>query len=66
MLALYDYDAQQEGNPSFREDDRIELIERTSDTNDWWTGELNGRQDIFSGKREKLTMKDDSLLYFSS
>ncbi|KAI8363113.1 hypothetical protein B0O80DRAFT_432756 [Mortierella sp. GBAus27b] len=49
VLALYDYDAQQEGDLSFRKDDRIELIERTADVNGWWTGKLNGRQGIFPG-----------------
>ncbi|KAF9363765.1 hypothetical protein BGX34_003372 [Mortierella sp. NVP85] len=49
VLALYDYDAQQEGDLSFRKDDRIELVQRTSDTNGWWTGRLQGRQGLFPG-----------------
>ena len=52
VVAVYDYDAQQEGDLSFRKDDRIELVQRTADTNDWWTGRLNGRQGIFPGKKE--------------
>ncbi|KAI1320000.1 hypothetical protein EDD11_002331 [Mortierella claussenii] len=47
VVALYDYDAQQAGDLSFRKDDRIELVERTANTDDWWTGKLNGRQGVF-------------------
>ncbi|KAG9325201.1 hypothetical protein KVV02_002055 [Mortierella alpina] len=48
-VALYDYDAQQEGDLSFRKDDRIEIVDRTADVNGWWTGRLNGRQGAFPG-----------------
>lgn len=50
VVALYDYDAQQAGDLSFRKDDRIEIIERTANTDDWWTGKLNGQQGVFPGK----------------
>ena len=50
VVALYDYDAQAEGDLSFRKDDKIELVERTADANDWWTGRLNGVTGIFPGK----------------
>ncbi|KAF9112075.1 hypothetical protein BGX27_004024 [Mortierella sp. AM989] len=49
VIALYDYDAQQEGDLSFKKDDRIEIVERTGSTEDWWTGKLNGRQGVFPG-----------------
>ncbi|KAI9322809.1 hypothetical protein BX666DRAFT_1898634 [Dichotomocladium elegans] len=49
VLALYDYDAQAEGDLSFRKDDKIEVIQRTADKNDWWTGRLNGVTGIFPG-----------------
>ncbi|KAF8923116.1 hypothetical protein BGZ58_003324 [Dissophora ornata] len=49
VVALYDYDAQQEGDLSFKGGDRIELVERTGSTEDWWTGKLNGRQGVFPG-----------------
>ncbi|KAF9189273.1 hypothetical protein BGZ51_009720 [Haplosporangium sp. Z 767] len=49
VVALYDYDAQQEGDLSFKKDDRIEIVERTGSTEDWWTGKLNGRQGVFPG-----------------
>lgn len=49
VVALYDYDAQAEGDLSFKKDDKIELIERTADQNDWWTGRLRGVTGIFPG-----------------
>ncbi|KAG0202949.1 hypothetical protein BGX28_004702 [Mortierella sp. GBA30] len=49
VVALYDYDAQQDGDLSFKKDDRIEIVERTASTEDWWTGKLNGRQGVFPG-----------------
>jgi len=49
-VALYDYDAQQDGDLSFKKDDRIEIVERTDSAQDWWTGKLNGRQGVFPGK----------------
>ncbi|KAG0054578.1 hypothetical protein BGZ83_010875 [Gryganskiella cystojenkinii] len=48
-VALYDYDAQQEGDLSFRKDDRIEIVQRGANANEWWTGKLNGRQGVFPG-----------------
>lgn len=52
VVALYDYEAQAEGDLSFKKDDKIEVISRTDDQNDWWTGRLcNGSQatGIFPG-----------------
>ncbi|KAI9263357.1 hypothetical protein BDA99DRAFT_510023 [Phascolomyces articulosus] len=49
VVALYDYDAQAEGDLTFRKDEKIELVERTADANDWWTGRLNGVTGIFPG-----------------
>ncbi|ORX44276.1 hypothetical protein DM01DRAFT_1364784 [Hesseltinella vesiculosa] len=49
VLALYDYQAQADGDLTFTKDDKIELIERTEDQNDWWTGKLNGKIGIFPG-----------------
>jgi len=48
--ALYDFEAQAEGDLSFRIGDRIELVERTDSQEDWWTGRLNGAQGVFPGK----------------
>ncbi|KAI8368209.1 uncharacterized protein BYT42DRAFT_595625 [Radiomyces spectabilis] len=49
VVALYDFDAQADGDLSFRKDDRIELLQRTADVNDWWTGRLNGAVGVFPG-----------------
>ncbi|KAK4511003.1 uncharacterized protein ATC70_012208 [Mucor velutinosus] len=49
VVALYDYDAQAEGDLSFKKDDKIELIQRAPDANDWWTGRLRGAVGVFPG-----------------
>ncbi len=50
VVALYDFAAQAEGDLEFKAGDRIELVERTDSTEDWWTGRLNGQQGVFPGK----------------
>lgn len=52
VMALYDYDSQTEGDLCFQKDDKIEVIQRTDDQNDWWTGKLcrTGATGIFPGK----------------
>ncbi|ORY32784.1 hypothetical protein BCR39DRAFT_464181 [Naematelia encephala] len=47
--AIFDFEAQAEGDLSFSAGDRIEIIERTDSPDDWWTGKLNGRTGIFPG-----------------
>ena len=49
VVALYDYDAQAEGDLSFVAGDVIEIIQRTANENEWWTGRLKGRQGQFPG-----------------
>lgn len=49
VVALYDFAAQAEGDLDFKAGDRIELLERTASTEDWWTGKLNGKQGVFPG-----------------
>ncbi|KAI8322855.1 BAR-domain-containing protein [Martensiomyces pterosporus] len=49
VVAIYDYIAQADGDLSFREGDRIELIQRTEAKDDWWTGRLNGVTGVFPG-----------------
>lgn len=49
VVALYDYTAQAEGDLSFKKNDRIEIIQKTADTNDWWTGRINGMTGVFPG-----------------
>ncbi|KAI7863372.1 hypothetical protein BDF14DRAFT_1844615 [Spinellus fusiger] len=48
-VALYDYNAQAEGDLSFKKGDSIEIVARTADTNDWWTGRLHGIVGVFPG-----------------
>ncbi|KAK3325224.1 BAR domain-containing protein [Apodospora peruviana] len=50
VTALYDYAAQAEGDLSFRAGDVIEIITRTKNENEWWTGRLNGKEGQFPGE----------------
>ena len=56
VTALYDFEAQAAGDLSFSAGDLIEVVQRTSNENEWWTGKLNGKQGQFPG----------SLSYFPS
>jgi len=49
VVALYDFAAQAAGDLDFKVGDRIEVIERTESTEDWWTGRLDGRTGVFPG-----------------
>ncbi|KAI0344278.1 BAR-domain-containing protein [Trametopsis cervina] len=49
VVALYDFEAQADGDLDFRAGDRIEVVEKTDSAEDWWTGKLNGRQGVFPG-----------------
>ena len=49
VTALYDYEAQAEGDLSFTTGDVIEIVTRTNNENEWWTGKLNGKQGQFPG-----------------
>jgi amphiphysin len=50
VTALYDYAAQAEGDLSFRAGDTIEVVTRTANENEWWTGRLHGKQGQFPGR----------------
>lgn len=52
--ALYDFEAQAEGDLSFNTGDVIEIVQRTNKENEWWTGKLHGRQGQFPGNYVKL------------
>ncbi|SPQ22236.1 ac91fe1d-6c14-4931-95dc-02791d6b805e [Thermothielavioides terrestris] len=54
VTALYDYAAQAEGDLSFRAGDVIEVVTRTANENEWWTGRLGGRQGQFPGNYVRL------------
>ncbi|WWD03087.1 hypothetical protein V865_001133 [Kwoniella europaea PYCC6329] len=47
--AIFDFEAQAEGDLSFRAGDRIEIIEKTENPDEWWTGRLNGATGVFPG-----------------
>ncbi|KAG9301220.1 hypothetical protein G9A89_012603 [Geosiphon pyriformis] len=42
VIAIYNYEAKEKGDISFKKGDIIEVIERGKDTNDWWLGRING------------------------
>ncbi|KAI9705100.1 MAG: hypothetical protein M1836_006883 [Candelina mexicana] len=52
--ALYDYEAQAEGDLSFITGDVIEIVQRTANENEWWTGKVAGRQGQFPGNYVQL------------
>lgn len=54
VTALYDYEAQAEGDLSFAAGDVIEIMTRTSNENEWWTGKLAGKQGQFPGNYVKV------------
>jgi len=54
VTALYDFDAQAEGDLSFRTGDVIEIISRTQNDNEWWTGKIDGRSGQFPGNYVQL------------
>ena len=53
VTALFDYDAQAEGDLTIRANDVIEVVTRTSNENEWWVGKLNGQQGQFPGKHQQ-------------
>lgn len=48
--ALYDYEAQAEGDLSFSTGDVIEIVQRSQNENEWWTGRIMGKMGQFPGK----------------
>lgn len=50
VTALYDFAAQADGDLSFSAGDVIEIVQRTQNENEWWTGKLRGKQGQFPGK----------------
>jgi len=52
--ALYDYEAQAEGDLSFITGDVIEIVTRTSNENEWWVGKVKGKQGQFPGNYVKV------------
>ncbi|KAI0179150.1 BAR-domain-containing protein [Hypoxylon sp. FL1284] len=54
VTALYDYSAQAENDLSFRAGDVIEIVSRTQNENEWWTGKCHGKQGQFPGNYVKV------------
>lgn len=50
VTALYDYEAQAEGDLSFSTGETIEIVMRTANENEWWTGKIHGREGQFPGE----------------
>jgi len=49
VTALYDFDAQADGDLSFKTGERIEIVQKTDSQEDWWTGRVNGQEGVFPG-----------------
>lgn len=47
VTAVYDFDGQSPGDLSFREGDRIRVVQKTNSVDDWWEGDLHGIQGPF-------------------
>ena len=56
VTALYDYEAQAEGDLSFTTGDVIEIVSRTNNENEWWTGKVNGKQGQFPGSSSPVLL----------
>ncbi|PWY87493.1 BAR-domain-containing protein [Aspergillus heteromorphus CBS 117.55] len=54
VTALYDYEAQAHGDLSFSAGDVIEIVQRTDNQNEWWSGRVDGREGQFPGKLTPL------------
>ncbi|KAL4923380.1 amphiphysin [Aspergillus undulatus] len=54
VTALYDYEAQAHGDLSFSAGEVIEIVQRTDNTNEWWTGRVDGREGQFPANYVQL------------
>ena len=57
VTALYDYEAQAEGDLSFSAGDTIDIVQRTENTNEWWVGKVGGRQGQFPGEFRPMILR---------
>lgn len=53
-IALYDFEAQAEGDLSFSAGETVEIVTRTQNENEWWTGKVGARAGQFPGNYVKL------------
>jgi amphiphysin len=54
-VALYDYEAQTEGDLSFTTGDVIEIVTRTQNDQEWWIGKVRGKTGQFPGTSIHVT-----------
>ncbi|KAF2748698.1 reduced viability upon starvation protein [Sporormia fimetaria CBS 119925] len=54
VTALYDYEAQAEGDLSFSAGEVIEIVTRTQNDQEWWTGRIRGKTGQFPGNYVRL------------
>lgn len=52
--ALYDFQAQNDGDLSFQAGDVITIIEKSDNAEDWWLGMLNGQKGVYPSNYCKL------------
>ena len=52
--ALYDFMAQADGDLTFQAGDRIEIVKKGVDSNEWWIGKLKGVQGQFPANYTRL------------
>ena len=48
--AIYDYEAMEPGDLSFKAGDVIDVTKKGASENEWWTGKLHGQEGQFPGK----------------
>jgi amphiphysin len=53
-IAVYDYTAQADGDLTFKAGDRIEIVEKGEDENEWWVGRLNGAEGQFPANYTRI------------
>lgn len=46
-VALFTFDAAQEGDLGFKKGDVITILKRTDNATDWWTGRIGDKEGIF-------------------
>jgi amphiphysin len=57
VTALYDFEAQAEGDLSFVTGDVIEIVSRTQNDNEWWIGKVRGKQGQFPGMCDGVAVR---------
>jgi hypothetical protein len=60
VIAMYDFEARDDTELGFKEDDMIEVINK--DDPDWWIGRLNGRIGEFPANRTAMLSANGSVL----